>query len=71
MKLDLLGEEVERNFSETQVSEIMEDQNLSLDQKCQKLFDRDAEHVRLFGLGDFNLPDELRALRPGVHIADQ
>lgn len=54
-----LNESINRNFTtDDQIREIMENQNLSIEQKSTKLFDRSSHHVWMFAMCTYNYPQE-------------
>lgn len=58
-----LNEKIERNWNtNAQIERIMEDNDLSLDDKAYLLFDRTAEHVFEFGMCSFDVPDVIEKM---------
>lgn len=55
-----LNESISRNFTtDDQIREIMENEQLSLEQKSERLFNRSPEHVRMFAMCTFQIPHEV------------
>lgn len=55
-----LNEEINRDFgSDEQIANIMNEPDITLEEKCRRLFDRTPEHIFTFGMASFYTMSEL------------
>lgn len=55
-----LNEDINRDFgSDEQIANIMDDPDITLEEKCRRLFDRTPEHIFTFGIASFYTMPEL------------
>lgn len=55
-----LNESINRDFgTDEQIANVMNDPDITLEEKCRRLFDRTPEHIYTFGMGSFYTEQEL------------